>query len=121
MVLLVSYDRTTDGRPEKFDGLDVAIDDAAIETQRPSRSVWLVQTDEDVSVWGPRLGELLEPDDRMVIVRVPNMPPPRIERIAKAQNEATDARLRELERLLEKANEQIERGAAALERGRRRR
>lgn len=45
-------------------------------------------------------------------------PPPPPAEVVEARR---DARIKELERLLEKANEQIERGASVLERSRRRR
>jgi hypothetical protein len=74
LLLLISYDTTTLNRPEKFDALDKVIKEAATETPlRPLHSVWLVQTEEDVGVWGSRLGQHLSPDDRLIVVRIHNM------------------------------------------------
>jgi hypothetical protein len=73
LLLLISYDRPGPDRPEKFEVLDSAIKEAATETLRPLHSLWLVQTEEDVGVWGPRLGEHLSSDDRLLVVRIHSM------------------------------------------------
>lgn len=70
MLLLISYDSTTVDRPQKFEALDNAIREPAIEVLRPLHSGWLVQTDENVEVWGNRLKDHLAPADRLVIIRV---------------------------------------------------
>ncbi len=70
MLLLISYDLTTDARPQKFELLDAAIKAEAKATERPSHSVWLVQTEDDVGVWGPRLGALLSAEDRLIVIRI---------------------------------------------------
>lgn len=67
LVLLISYDLMT------VESLDAAIKERATETQRLSKSVWLAQTDEDVGAFGRGLAQHLDPQDRMIVVRVHNM------------------------------------------------
>ncbi len=70
MVLLISYGLTTAGPPQKCDVLDAAIKAAATATERPAHAMWLVQTEEDVGIWGPRLGAVLSGEDRLIVVRI---------------------------------------------------
>ena len=70
MILLISYGLTTADSPQKCDVLDTAIKAAATATERPSHSMWLVQTEEDVGTWGPRLDALLSAEDRLIVVRI---------------------------------------------------
>lgn len=70
MVLLISYDLTDGARPENYEAVRAVIEGSAISAERPLFSQWLVETDDDVSVWSQRLVGAISPNDRLLIVRI---------------------------------------------------
>jgi hypothetical protein len=70
VLILISYDLMTAERPTEIDAVETAIRESNAPAIRVMHSVWLVQSNEDVGTWGPRLSSLLSKQDRLVVARL---------------------------------------------------
>ena len=70
MLLLISYDLATEGRPAQRAAVENAIKGGSTDQRNPSHCVWLVDTEENIEAFGKRLTPLMTPEDRLIIVRI---------------------------------------------------
>jgi hypothetical protein len=70
LLLLISYDLATAGRPSRREAVEAVIKEASTDQRNPSHCVWLVDTTENVEAFGQRLTPLMTSEDRLIIVRV---------------------------------------------------
>jgi hypothetical protein len=70
MLLLISYDLDAPQRPNTYQQMHDAITAHTQDWLRPLYSQWLVVTNESVDTWAGWLQSLVQPQDRLLIVRV---------------------------------------------------
>ncbi len=72
MVLLISYDLNGHERPDAYQRVKAAIEQYATAELRILYSQWLVETNYSPVAWWNMLEALIDSNDRVFIVQVPN-------------------------------------------------
>lgn len=70
MILLISYDLNDRERPDAYEAVASEIAKRAVAWTRPLYSQWLVATEASQRAWTNALVDLVEDDDKLLIVEV---------------------------------------------------